>query len=96
MLRSTSSILIVLVTINGCDCGAISLFNLTNDPPPWCMLCCVLVVHLVKSPYHKTGWQDGAARGLEITVLLFHLNFLVIFSVGVQERFDGKAKAIVP
>lgn len=31
-----------------------------------------------------------------MTLLLFYLNVLVIFSVRVQERFDGKAKAIVP
>lgn len=59
VLRCTLGILILLVTINGCDCGAISLFNFTNDLPPWCMLCCVLDVHLVKSPCHKTGRQDG-------------------------------------
>lgn len=79
-------------------------FTLTNDPTPMyavccvlcagCvgMLCCVLDVCPVKSPCQKSGWQDG----LGATLLLFYLNFLVIFSISVQERFDEKAKAIIP
>lgn len=35
-------------------------------------------------------------RSLEITLLLFYMNFLVIFSVCVHERFDGKAGVIIP
>lgn len=34
-------------------------FTLTNDPTPRGMLCCVLDVHPVMSPCHKSGWQDG-------------------------------------
>lgn len=67
-------------------------FTLTNDPTPRGMLCCVLDVCPVKSPCQKSGWQDG----LGATLLLFYLNFLVIFSISVQERFDEKAKAIIP
>lgn len=69
-------------------------FILTNDPTPRGMLCCVLDVCPVVSPCHKSGWQDGL-RSLGVTLLLFHLN-LVIFSIAVEERFDGKAKAIIP
>lgn len=34
-------------------------FTLANDQTPRGMLCCVLDVHPVMSPCHKSGWQDS-------------------------------------
>ncbi|NWH84538.1 KLH29 protein, partial [Aegithalos caudatus] len=63
-------IIMLLVPINGCDCGAISLFTFTNHPNPLGMLCYVLDVCPVMSPCHKSGWQDNCTVAAEETVML--------------------------
>lgn len=68
-------------------------FHFANDSSSTCCAVCWLCVYSSPCVIKQAG--RTSAKSLEIVYLLFYLNFLVMFSVCVQERFDTEAEVII-